>query len=238
MIRIGTSGYSYSYWKNRFYPEGLPSSKWLEYYASKFDTVEINNTFYRVPKPETLKKWADKTPDDFLFSIKANKTITHIKKMSDVKELISSFMEILEAGLGKKLGCILYQMPPSYHFSADRLNDIIEELAFDGRNVIEFRHISWWKDEVFEMLEKHRINFCSVSFPNLPDKNIVTGNIFYRRMHGVPELFQSSYSEKELIDLAINLRGREEGFVFFNNTMFEAGYRNASELYRLLTTHH
>jgi len=233
MIHIGTSGYSYSYWKNRFYPEGLPSSQWLEYYATQFDSVEINNTFYRIPKPETLKKWADKTPENFLFSVKANKTITHIKKMSDAEDLIADFMKIIEEGLGEKLGCILYQMPPSYHFSAERLNDILQ-LSFDPRNVVEFRHISWWEDKVFEAFRKHKINFCCVSYPNLPDENIVTGKLLYRRMHGVPELFKSSYSEKELIELSENLKTEKEGFVFFNNTMFEAGYSNALQLKQLL----
>lgn len=234
MIYVGTSGYSYHYWKNRFYPEKLPASKWLQYYATCFNTVELNSSFYRFPKVEYLKKAADQTPDDFVFTVKANKVITHTRRMKDVGDTIKDFIDIIQAGLGSKLACILYQMPPSYSFSEERLEDIIRYLSFDQRNVIEFRHPSWWKQTVYQRLDEHHIHFCSVSYPGLPDDNIMTGNMLYRRMHGVPELFKSSYATEELVALSEQIPSAVKTFVYFNNTMFEAGYSNALSLQQML----
>ncbi|MBO9594434.1 MAG: DUF72 domain-containing protein [Niabella sp.] len=227
MLYIGTSGYSYSYWKGRFYPDKLPASGWLEYYATQFNTLELNNTFYRFPAVEPLKKSASRTPADFRFSVKAHKILTHTRRLAGVKDKIQEFTDIVQEGLEQKLSCILYQMPPSYAFSEARLADVIEYLSPDKRNVIEFRHVSWWQSEVFDLLTKHRINFCSVSYPGLPDDNIITGDFLYRRMHGVPELFKSPYSEKELTRLLQELQIKKNAFIYFNNTMFESGYTNA-----------
>src|SRR6185295_6324728 len=184
-LYIGTSGFSYPYWKNRFYPEGLPGSKWLQYYATQFNTLELNSSFYRFPKIAHLKKAADQTPDDFVFTVKAHKIITHTRRMKEAGDKIIEFMDIIQEGLGNKLACILYQMPPSYNFSEERLNDIVQHLSFDKRNVIEFRHASWWQQKVYQRLDENHIHFCSVSYPGLPDDNISTGQVFYKRMHGV-----------------------------------------------------
>jgi uncharacterized protein YecE (DUF72 family) len=226
---IGTSGYSYSYWKGKFYPDGVPVSKWLEYYSKQFNALELNNTFYRFPTVKNLKKAADVTPDDFKFAVKVNKSITHTKRMQNVNEGVTDFTDIVTEGLGKKLGCMLYQLPPSYSFSVDRLNDIINNVDKRVENVIEFRHVSWWKQEIYDTFKEHSLHFCSVSFPGLPEDNIVTGIIFYKRMHGVPELFKSKYNDKEL-----NIPKAGTAFVFFNNTMFEAGYENAYSMQELI----
>lgn len=236
MIYIGTSGYSYPYWRNRFYPEKLPAHKWLQYYATRFNTLELNNSFYRFPEPEHLRKAAGQTPDDFVFTVKAHKGITHIRKMKEVKATIRQFTDILQEGLREKLACILYQMPPSYSFSEERLEDILQNLSFDSRNVIEFRHGSWWKEKVYSALQEHNIHFCSVSYPGLPTDPVITGSIFYKRMHGVPDLFKSSYSEAEL-NLLLKQIPAGNAFVYFNNTMFEAGFQNACLLQKLLTEH-
>lgn len=233
MIYIGTSGYSYSYWKNRFYPEKLAASKWLEFYATQFNTVELNNSFYRFPKIEQLKKAAAQTPDDFLFSVKAHKLITHTLRMKNVREKIEEFTGIIHEGLSEKLACILYQMPPSYHYTEEHLHDVITHLSIGQQNIVEFRHESWWKPEVYDQLTQHKINFCSVSYPNLPKENIVTGDVNYRRMHGVPQLFKSSYTSEELTALAAQLTGGQT-FIYFNNTMFEAGYTDARTLQELI----
>ncbi len=233
MLYIGTSGYSYPYWKNRFYPEKLAASKWLQYYATQFNTLELNNSFYRFPKTEHLKKAAGQTPDDFVFSVKAHKVITHTRRMKDVRETILEFTDIVQEGLGDKLACILYQMPPSYSYSEERMDDIVHNLSSGRQNVIEFRHVSWWRREVYQHLEEHHIHFCSVSYPGLPEDHIMTGHILYRRMHGVPELFKSSYSEGELAVLSGQIPAEGNSFVYFNNTMFEAGYSNARSLQRL-----
>lgn len=227
MLYIGTSGYSYPYWKGRFYPDKLPASKWLAYYATQFNTLELNNTFYRFPTVAPLKRSASQTPADFCFSVKAHKIITHTKRLVGVKDTIQEFMDIIQEGLGHKLSCILYQMPPSYTFSEERLANVVDHLSSDKRNVIEFRHASWWTPSVYAPLRKHHINFCSVSYPGLPVDNIITGDFLYRRMHGVPELFKSPYSEKELTGLYQELPAKKKAFVYFNNTTFESGYTNA-----------
>lgn len=145
-------------------------------------------------------------------------------------------MDIVQEGLDNKLACVLYQMPPSYTFSEERLINVVEQLSFDKRNVIEFRHVSWWKQEVYNLLKRYNINFCSVSYPGLPANCIITGNFLYRRMHGVPELFKSSYSDKELADLHHELQAEKNAFIYFNNTMFESGYNNAHSLQQLVET--
>lgn len=235
MLYIGTSGYSYPYWKNRFYPEKLAASKWLQYYATQFNTVELNSSFHRFPKVEHLKKAAGQTPDEFLFSVKANKVITHTRRMKEVGETIDEFTTIVREGLGKKLAYILYQMPPSYSYSEERMDDIVHHLSSGQWNVIEFRHVSWWREEVYHRLEAHRIHFCSVSYPGLPEDRIMTGDLLYQRMHGVPELFKSSYPVAVLENLSGQIPAEGNSFVYFNNTMFEAGYSNARLLQRLTT---
>ena len=227
---IGTSGYSYSYWKNRFYPEGLPASKQLDYYSKHFNTVELNYTFYRFPSVKALNAAATGTSDDFLFSLKVHKSITHQMRMKDAKEKIAEFMDITLEGLGTKLGCVLFQLPPSYSYSEERLEDIIRNVPRHSRNVIEFRHTSWWKEDVYKALADAGLTFCSVSFPGLPADNIMMGDVFYKRMHGVPELFKSSYADDVLKSLSEEIPDNKTSFIYFNNTMYEAGYSNAKTL--------
>lgn len=233
-IYIGTSGYNYPYWKNRFYPEKLAASKWLGYYSSQFNTLELNSSFYRFPVVKNLQKAAAATPTDFLFTVKAHKIITHTRRMRDVKEKVKEFETIVMEGLQEKLACILFQLPPSYSYSEERLNDIVENLEHKSQNVIEFRHVSWWDEHVYDVLRKHRLTICSPSFPNLPETNIITSDIFYKRMHGVPELFISSYTDKQLKSLAKDMPNAPRSFVYFNNTMYEAGYSNAYSLKEIL----
>jgi len=231
---IGTSGFSYPYWKNRFYPEKLAASKWLEYYATQFNSLEVNSSFYRFPLVKNLQKWASVTPGDFLFTVKAHKIITHTRRMKAVKDKVTEFMDIVQEGLGDKLGCVLYQLPPSHSFTEERLEDILQNIDNKPANVIEFRHESWWTDEVFATLKKHKLTIANASFPGLPDTSIKTSNVFYKRMHGVPQLFKSSYSDEVLAALAKAIPARGTSFVYFNNTMFEAGYENAGKLKELL----
>ncbi|PZF71287.1 DUF72 domain-containing protein [Taibaiella soli] len=227
MLYVGTSGYSYPYWRNRFYPEKLPVAKQLAYYATRLNALELNGTFYRFPRVAQLRKAALQTADDFAFSVKAHKIITHTLRLKNAREKIEEFGAIVREGLEDKLKCILYQMPPSYVFSDERLGDVVACLKDDKRSVIEFRHSSWWQDKVFDALKKASIVFCSVSYPGLPADNIRTGRFFYKRMHGVPELFKSAYTIDELTTLHRQLPETDDSFVFFNNTMFEAGYENA-----------
>jgi len=231
---IGTSGYSYSYWKGRFYPEGLPAGRQLAYYAEQFNSLELNYTFYRFPTVKALQKTAAMLPEGFKCSVKAHKIITHTLRLKQAREKVKEFTDIVAEGLGERLGCILFQLPPSFSFSAERMNDLLENVEHHSHTVIEFRHASWWTPEVFETLKAHRLTFCSVSFPGLPEDNIVTSDVFYKRMHGVPELFKSSYTEETLQQLAGSIPDVSEAYVYFNNTMFEAGYSNANTLRGLM----
>lgn len=233
-IYIGTSGYNYPYWKNRFYPEKLAVSKWLGYYSTQFNTLELNSSFYRFPVVKNLQKATAATPPDFLFTVKVHKIITHTRRMKGVKEKVKEFEDIVQEGLQEKLACILFQLPPSYSYSEERLSDIIENLEHKSQNVIEFRHTSWWNEHVYDVLREHQLTICSPSFPNLPEDNLITSNIFYKRMHGVPELFISSYTDKQLKALAKNMPDAQQSFVYFNNTMYEAGYSNANTLKQIL----
>jgi len=229
-LHIGTSGFSYPYWKDKFYPEKLASSKWLAYYSSQFNTLELNSSFYRFPVLKTLEKQRDQTPPGFIFSVKAHKIITHTLRMKNAKEKVLEFTHIVEDGLREKLGCILFQLPPSFAYTEENLDNILKSIPHLSRNVVEFRHISWWNEKVWETLKKHNLTFCNVSYPTLPTEPLIRDNIFYLRMHGVPELFKSSYNDLLLKQLALKIPKAEACYIYFNNTMYEAGYENARKL--------
>src|SRR4051812_35984128 len=162
--RIGCSGFYYPAWKNKFYPTGLQPKHWLTFYSSVFNTVELNGTFYRKPKPEDLKKYAAATPDDFTFSVKVNRFITHITRLKD-KQSILDFQNLIRDALGGKLGIWLFQMPPSFHYSEETLDRIIANVPHEPNCVIEFRHNSWWDDHVRKSLQDANLTFCNVDFP-------------------------------------------------------------------------
>ena len=228
---IGTSGFSYAPWKDTFYPEKLPASRRLEYYATRFNTLELNHTFYRFPLLKTLEKQHDATPPGFVFSVKAHKVITHTLRMRDAAEKVHDFTRIAEDGLKDKLGCILFQLPPSFAYTEENLHRILESIPPEPRNVVEFRHASWWNETAGRALQNRRLTFCRVSYPGLPEGPFdAEGEVFYLRMHGVPELFKSSYAHGALETLAAALPETQRRFVYFNNTMFEAGFRNALTL--------
>lgn len=229
-IRIGTSGYSYGYWRNRFYPQGLASGKWLEYYATRFNSVELNNSFYRFPTMKLMEKLYGTVPDGFKFAVKAHRIITHNMRLRGAEEKVREFEALVREGFKEKLGPILYQLPPSYDFSAERLDHVISHLNTGWTNVVEFRHISWWREDVYEALREAGISFCNVSLLNLPVTYIETAPLYYHRMHGVPELFISAYAAEEISALRANIPQTDAAWIFFNNTMYEAGYTNAGEL--------
>ena len=169
---IGCSGFYYKHWKGIFYPEKLPQKKWFDYYCQFFDTLELNVTFYRFPQLSFLQNWYDKTPAKFRFAVKAPKAITHYKKFSGTADMLADFYTTVRDGLKDKLGCILYQLPPRLSYSENFLQRIIESVDPSFSNVIEFRHESWWKEDVYKTLAKHDISFCGMSHPSLP-KDII-----------------------------------------------------------------
>lgn len=232
---LGTSGWSYSDWKGRFYPEDISQKTWLPYYAEHFNTVEINMTFYRFPKAETLKGWKDKVPDDFKFTLKANRQITHLKKIRGVKSDVRYFC-ILADSLGEKLGCILFQLPPSLRLDIDLLEEFLQSLSSNTKNVIEFRHESWYREEVYTLLRDYKTIFCAVSSTKVPKSVIQTDETCYFRFHGLTGGYRYSYTDEELESWAeaIKTTGASECYIYFNNDYHAHAVRNCKSLSQIL----
>jgi len=232
-INIGCSSFYNSNWKKVFYPENIPSAKWFEYYCTQFNTYEMNGSFYKFPTVRIMENWYNKTPENFLFSVKAPKEITHIKKFIDCEELIKDFYSVCKTGLKERLGCILFQLPPSYQYSPEKLLFIIKNLDLNFQNCIEFRHSSWWIPEVWDQLSKNNITFCSVSHPQLPETIFTQFPNIYIRFHGRTKMFYSEYSSEELIavnDIISKNEKEKKVFIYFNNTASTAGILNAVEM--------
>lgn len=218
IYHIGTSGWSYPGWKGLFYPPDLPPSEWLPFYATHFPTVEINMTFYRFPKPETLRGWLKKIPLHFRFTLKASRQITHLKRLRNVKSEVRYFA-ILAGSLREKVGCLLFQLPPSIKKDLDLLEDFLSTLAPEFKNVIEFRHDSWYDESVAERLRAHRVTFCTVSSSQVPATPVETSSVAYFRFHGLTGGYRYNYPDEELAQWAETIRKvkAEECFVYFNN---------------------
>lgn len=234
-LYIGCSSFYNSYWKKIFYPENIPSAKWFEYYCTHFNTYEMNGTFYKFPTLKVMENWYQKTPDDFLLSVKAPKEITHQRKFIDCKNLLKDFYHVCDNGLKEKLGAILFQFPPSYHYSKEKLLFIINQLNPEYENVLEFRHESWWIPEVWNELAKNNISFCSVSHPQLPETIFTNFPVTYIRFHGRNKMFYSNYSTAELMEVytIIAENKKKKTFIYFNNTASTAGILNALEMKKL-----
>lgn len=226
---IGCSGFHYREWKEVFYPAGLAQRKWFAYYSSQFDTVELNVTFYRFPTLSSLQKWYDTSPGNFRFSVKAPQQITHYKQFNECETLLADFYGTLREGLKEKLGPVLFQLTPRLHYSADRLEQVAGSLDKDFTNVIEFRHKSWWRQDVITELAKSNIIFCGISYPLLPEDVIVNNAVAYYRFHGIPRLYYSKYNEiilKKVTDELLQQKVKEV-YVYFNNTAAAGAIENA-----------
>lgn len=220
-IHIGLSAFNNPKWVGDFYAPSLPRKDWFTYYCTRFDTHEINATFYRFPTVKSLKSWYAKSPEGFLFSVKANKSITHLRRFEGTQGDVAKFYETCREGLAEKLSCILFQLPPSFHYSMERLEAILSQLDASFSNVVEFRHASWWRPEVFDALGAKGALFCSVSYPKLPQDVVIGNDNAYVRMHGDPKLFYSEYGQQRVGELATRLQNENpaRAFVFFNNTI-------------------
>ena len=182
-LRAGTSGYAFKEWKGPFYPDDLPDDQMLSYYASRFPTVEINNTFYRLPKEHVLQEWAAQVPDGFLFGIKASQKITHYARLKPECASAVEFLLKNTATLGDKLGPILFQLPPNLKKDAPRLRAFVDTLPPDRRYTIEFRHDSWFDDEVFDVLRLRDIPLCITEQPEFASPIVATASWGYARLH-------------------------------------------------------
>ncbi len=233
---IGCSGWFYWDWRNVFYPENLATNDWFAHYAKTFKTVEINASFYSWPTETTVKNWVKQAGRKrFVYTVKACELITHTKKLKDTKELVKDFGHIATI-LGNRMGCFLYQVPPSYHYSLARLKSIVSQLQTGQRNVIEFRHASWWNEKVYTALKEANLIFCSCRAPRLPDELIKTAEDIYIRFHGKKTWYRYDYTHEELEVWVKRIQQAKAKtvWIYFNNDYGGNAIKNAIDLERLL----
>jgi len=227
---VGTSGWHYDHWRDRFYPEKLTKAKWLEFYACHFATVELNNSFYRLPSEAAFDTWRDSSPANFIFAVKVSRFITHIKRLKDTGEAVEKFVTRARI-LGAKLGPLLYQLPPNMHRNDDRLESFLSVLPRGMKHVFEFRHESWFEKEVFETLHKYKVGFCVMDMPSVSCPLVTTADFAYVRFHGSTGLYSSWYTDGELADWAKRLvsltANLKAVYIYFNNDAEAFAVRNA-----------
>jgi uncharacterized protein YecE (DUF72 family) len=235
-LNIGCSGWFYWDWKGLFYPTQMPTNQWFPHYAESFDTVEINASFYSWPTVAGVKAWMRGLPDrPFYFTVKANELITHVKRFEDTAGLVEDFGYVGDL-LGEHMGCLLFQLPPSVKYDADLLKSIVAQMEAGRRNVVEFRHKSWWRDEVYTALRDAGVMFCATSGPKLPDDLVRTADEIYVRFHGVDRWYNYRYSDAELAQWAEKIResGAKRVWVYFNNDYHGNAIDNARALREML----
>jgi uncharacterized protein YecE (DUF72 family) len=237
-IRVGTSGWHYDDWAGRFYPEDLKKSDWLSFYMQHFDTVEINNTFYHLPKETSVKRWHKQAPKDFVYTVKASRYITHIKKLKDAGEGLTTFYERMKL-LGSNLGPVLFQLPPSLHKNIKLLAGFLDILPKRHSAIFEFRHDSWYCDEVYELLDKYGVGFCTHDLSGGESPRIVTGKLLYLRLHGTTGRYSGNYPDKILQQWAKWIKENAGGrnvFAYFNNDYNAYAVNNAKQLREFLVS--
>jgi len=237
MIYIGTSGWAYPHWKNGvFYPENLKGHELL-HYQRYFDTVELNSSFYHLPKKETFEKWRQLVSENFIFSVKGPRYISHILRLSEPREPLATLLQNTQ-GLGKKLGPIFFQFPPSFRSDPKRLAQFAELLPPNQRFAFEFRHGSWFSTETYEVLRKNNLALIIADTPSYPHVEVITANFVYLRLHGHERLYQSNYNRKQLKEYAKKIqRWAGKGFdvyCYFDNDFHGFAPQNALELKELL----
>lgn len=196
-IHIGTSGWHYPHWKKKFYPEALPESEWLVHYADHFQTVEINNSFYRLPEAHTLQEWYNAVPPDFLFAIKAGRYITHMKKLHDPEASTQALFERIRV-LGKKLGPMLFQLPPRWQRNPDRLERFLQALPSGMQYAFEFRDPSWFHESIAGLLRHCNAAFCIYDLNGRQSPCTLTADFVYVRLHGPGDAYQGCYGKEGL----------------------------------------
>jgi uncharacterized protein YecE (DUF72 family) len=236
-IRIGTSGWHYKHWRGPFYEDNCPASKMLPSYYSQFDTVEINNSFYKLPAPGTFSCWRDATPENFCFAVKASRFITHNKKLKDPENALKNFLPRAEE-LGHKLGPILFQLPPRWRINADRLDEFLSTLPETRRYAFEFRELSWLNARIYELLQRHNAALCIYELGGFKAPIKITADWTYIRLHGPGGKYQGSYSTEMLSEWAHRIdawrRSLKAVYVYFDNDQAAYAVHNALELKRLV----
>jgi uncharacterized protein YecE (DUF72 family) len=233
---VGCSGWFYWHWRSLFYPAGVPTSEWFAHYAHHFDTVELNAPFYSWPTVANVQSWLRQAGRRrFVYTVKVCELITHVKRFAGTKTLVQDFGHIADL-LGPRMGCFLFQLPPSYHYTPARLKSIVTQLDPARRNVVEFRHRSWWNERVYDAFRERGVIFCSCSGPRLPDELVKTADDLYLRFHGIKRWYRHDYTEQELAVWARRVRasGALRVWAYFNNDREGYAIKNARQFLRLL----
>ncbi|HZD87459.1 MAG TPA: DUF72 domain-containing protein [Gaiellaceae bacterium] len=240
-VRVGLSGWNYAHWRDGvFYPPRLPARRWLEFYARRFDTVEVNSTFYRLPRREAVAHWVEQTPDDFLFSVKTSRYLTHVRRLRDLGPGLETFLERIAPLVGSpKLGPLLWQLPPTFRCDHDRLAEALARLPRGLRHCFEFRDPSWFVDETYALLREHGVALVIADRPqvNVFQTHELTAGWTFVRFHGGTRGRRGNYSGSELREWAERIRGwsrTHEVLAYFNNDWEGFAPRNAALLKRLL----
>jgi uncharacterized protein YecE (DUF72 family) len=234
---VGCSGWQYKHWRGSFYPADLPQARWFEHYASVFDTVEINNSFYRLPERETFARWAARAPARFVFAVKASRFLTHMKKLKDPEQPIDRLFASL-AGLGRRLGPVLYQLPPQWKIDAGRFAHFLDALPRRARHVVEFRDPSWYAPDIRSLLERHGVALCLHDMRGSATARGRVGPFVYVRFHGATAKYGGGYSSARLRTWAEWLNAQRdvgvEVYAYFNNDVGGHAPRDALALRRLM----
>ncbi|MFP4473343.1 MAG: DUF72 domain-containing protein [Candidatus Omnitrophota bacterium] len=235
-VHIGTSGYNYKHWsKGVFYPDGLPQSRWLDYYVKHFDTVELNVTFYRLPKESAFKSWDKRSPEGFVFAVKGSRYMTHLKRLKDSEDSLKKLAGQV-APLRSKIGCYLWQMPPNFKRNDDRLRDFCRNIKKNHhfrlyKQVFEFRHDSWFAGEVYDILRENGFCLCWFDSTEIEGKTELTSDYLYLRFHGSRSRYSSDYTDKELKAWARKIKKHKKDikdvYVYFNNDAQGYAVKNA-----------
>jgi uncharacterized protein YecE (DUF72 family) len=237
---IGCSGWNYKSWRGPFYPPDLPASRWLSWYAEHFQTVEINNSFYRLPERETFASWKTQAPPGFVFAVKASRFLTHMKQLRNPEEPIERLFSRAR-GLGRKLGPVLYQLPQRLRLDLDRLVPFLEALPRGVQHVIEFRHPSWYVPAVFGLLDQHRVALCLHDKEGSSLDGPFVGPFVYVRYHGTSGRYHGSYGDEVLAGWAERLtaawRQGRDVYAYFNNDPGAEAVRNAQTLQQKARAH-
>lgn len=238
-VHIGTSGWHYKHWRGEFYPADLPVKKWFEYYCRHFDTVEINNSFYRLPSETAFDAWRDSSPDGFCYAVKASRYLTHMKKLKDPEAGITNFLPRAER-LGAKLGPVLFQLPPFWGLDVPRLDQFLSALPGGHQYTFELRNATWFTPEVYEVLRRHNAAFCIYELAGFHSELQITADFAYVRLHGPEGKYQGSYQHHVLDTWAARIREwRKELraiYVYFDNDQAAYAVHNARALKSSLAT--
>ncbi len=232
---VGTSGWHYDHWRERFYPGKLPKARWLEFYGRYFSTVEINSSFYHLPTEKSVNTWRDSSAPDFVFSVKVSRYVTHIKRLNDSAEATDLFLARARL-LKAKLGPLLYQLPPQMKRDDYRLEEFLKILPGDVRHVFEFRDRSWFDDDIFELLHRYKIGFCIYDMPEFSTPVVATTDFAYLRFHGSGKLYGGDYPREKLEYWAQQVLSLEAEtvYIYFNNDIQGFAIKNARLLKEIL----